>query len=413
MGQGQSAPKPANPNDMQCWTASDRLEAKNPVEHWTKIPQVRPGTILIRVAAAGIHPHDIVRPAHTHGNTYPCILGTDGVGFVHEVGEEVTGWVAGDLVMFRSPARNIYGSWAQFCLCDARFVVRYPDGCGLAFAAVIPTPWWSAQILYEYYAPRSGDSIGTCMIVGADCENGLELYLCDLLKAAPVPWEVFAIVDDRKEAIYVDHGFDCVIPAKAIPRHENNGPLNIAGALAARGRDRPYCDLIVILKSDLAGVRDGNDLATIAKFGVTVVCVDSTATGAGLKQQPTLTQMFTGADLVSPMMLSVSAAVRLFSLDAWAAAMPNIVATIAQRGPPARMIYTESVSMDKARDAVVALAEHRVRTKVAVIVAPPPTQSPTGSPPAEDPAAPDVSPAEFPVPEMHATVDPVEQEAST
>jgi L-iditol 2-dehydrogenase len=61
-------------------------------------PQVRPGTVKVRVRATGICGSDVPRVLHNGAHFYPVVLGHEFSGDVVEAGEKVTGFMPGDTV---------------------------------------------------------------------------------------------------------------------------------------------------------------------------------------------------------------------------------------------------------------------------------------------------------------------------
>ena len=53
-------------------------------------PEVRPGTVLVRVKASGVCGSDIPRVLHNGAHGYPIVLGHEFSGVVEQVGEGVT-----------------------------------------------------------------------------------------------------------------------------------------------------------------------------------------------------------------------------------------------------------------------------------------------------------------------------------
>lgn len=62
------------------------------------IPEVKPGTVKVRVRATGICGSDIPRVLHHGAHFYPVVLGHEFSGDVVEVGENVNGFQVGDTV---------------------------------------------------------------------------------------------------------------------------------------------------------------------------------------------------------------------------------------------------------------------------------------------------------------------------
>lgn len=61
-------------------------------------PEVRPGTVLVRVKASGVCGSDIPRVLHNGAHGYPIVLGHEFSGVVEQVGAGVTRFRAGDRV---------------------------------------------------------------------------------------------------------------------------------------------------------------------------------------------------------------------------------------------------------------------------------------------------------------------------
>lgn len=61
-------------------------------------PEVKPGTVKIRVRASGICGSDVPRVLHNGAHFYPIVLGHEFAGDVVEIGEGVTGFEIGDTV---------------------------------------------------------------------------------------------------------------------------------------------------------------------------------------------------------------------------------------------------------------------------------------------------------------------------
>ena len=71
------------------------VELKN---DWPK-PQVKPGWVLVQVAACGICGTDLHIQEDTHKNWPPVVLGHEYTGRIVEIGPDVTGWKVGDRVV--------------------------------------------------------------------------------------------------------------------------------------------------------------------------------------------------------------------------------------------------------------------------------------------------------------------------
>lgn len=126
---------------------------------WPK-PTVKPGWVLVEVAACGICGTDIHIEEDTHKNWPPVVLGHEYTGRIVEVGADVEGWKVGDRVVCeqhhgacmkcdacrrgaihlcpskRSPGWGIDGAFADFVLLPAWLLHRVPDGVTFRAATV-------------------------------------------------------------------------------------------------------------------------------------------------------------------------------------------------------------------------------------------------------------------------------------
>lgn len=132
------------------------VELKN---DWPK-PTVKPGWVLVEVAACGICGTDIHIEEDTHKNWPPVVLGHEYTGRIVEIGPEVEGWKVGDRVVCeqhhgacmkcdacrrgaihlcpskRSPGWGIDGAFADYVLLPAWLLHRVPDGVTFRAATV-------------------------------------------------------------------------------------------------------------------------------------------------------------------------------------------------------------------------------------------------------------------------------------
>ena len=99
-------------------------------------PELTPGTLRIRVAAAGVNRADLMQ----RQGFYPAppgaspILGLECAGEVVEVAPDVSGWKTGERVM----ALLAGGGYAQEVVAPAGSVMRIPDGMSYSDAAALP-----------------------------------------------------------------------------------------------------------------------------------------------------------------------------------------------------------------------------------------------------------------------------------
>ena len=110
-------------------------------------PEPGPGEVLIRVKACGVNYADgIIRlglyasARQLHG--YPITPGFEVAGIIESVGQEVTGWKAGDEVI----GLTLFNGYASHLKLPAEGVFAKPDRLSFAEAATLPTvfltAWW-------------------------------------------------------------------------------------------------------------------------------------------------------------------------------------------------------------------------------------------------------------------------------
>jgi len=133
-------------------------------------PQLRPGTLLIRVSAAGMNPFDWkmidgILDGHMP-HQFPMIIGVDGAGVVEAVGEGVTRFKPGDKIFgqfIHSPIGE--GSYAEYAIVPEKAAISHaPSSIPLETAAAVPTSGMTAQQLLEHAGLQKGQ---TLLIVGA------------------------------------------------------------------------------------------------------------------------------------------------------------------------------------------------------------------------------------------------------
>ncbi|SEW50549.1 NADP-dependent oxidoreductase [Chitinophaga arvensicola] len=163
-------------------------------------PALRPGTVLIKVAAAGINPFDwkmidgIMDDGKTKHN-FPLIMGVDGAGTVEEVGEGVTRFKVGDKIygqFIHSPIGE--GSYAEYAIVPEKSgITKAPTSLSAVEAAAVPTAGMTAQQLLDKLDLQEGD---TLLINGAT--GGVGSFATQLATAQGI--EVIATVSDSEGA---------------------------------------------------------------------------------------------------------------------------------------------------------------------------------------------------------------------
>jgi NADPH:quinone reductase-like Zn-dependent oxidoreductase len=107
-----------------------------------EIPTLRPGQVLVRIAASGVNPLDTKiqagNAAHAQARL-PAILGIDLAGVVEAVAPGETRFVAGDEVYgMTGGIGGVPGSLAQFAAVDADLLAHKPRSLDMRQAAALP-----------------------------------------------------------------------------------------------------------------------------------------------------------------------------------------------------------------------------------------------------------------------------------
>jgi NADPH2:quinone reductase len=118
------------------------------------VPEPGPGTVLIRVAAAGVNRPDVQQ----RRGLYPPppgaseVLGLDVAGVVERVGPDVAWPLPGEAIC----ALTNGGGYAEFCCVPAPQCMPVPHGLGLVAAAALPEAFftaWNCMIWLGQLAP--------------------------------------------------------------------------------------------------------------------------------------------------------------------------------------------------------------------------------------------------------------------
>jgi NADPH:quinone reductase-like Zn-dependent oxidoreductase len=148
------------------------------------VPTTAPGTVLIKVKAAGLNAIDNTVAAGYMAqmlpHEYPLVLGRDAAGVVEAVGEGVDHVAVGDDVLghiLLTPPIKL-GTLAEYALLPAEAVVRKPAGLDFTAAAALPLAGAAAVASVEAIDPQSGQTV---LVVGAS--GGVGSYAVQLLAA--------------------------------------------------------------------------------------------------------------------------------------------------------------------------------------------------------------------------------------
>lgn len=123
-------------------------------------PELKPGHLLIKVAASSVNPLDTkIRAGAVPANPpFPAVLHGDVAGIVTAVADDVDGFAVGDEVFgFAGGLKQYQGALADLMLADARLVVKKPESLAFAEAAALPVVFitaWKALMQRGQIQPR-------------------------------------------------------------------------------------------------------------------------------------------------------------------------------------------------------------------------------------------------------------------
>lgn len=127
------------------------------------VPELKPGHVLIRVAASSVNPMDykVRRHGPPIAPELPAVLHADVAGTLEAVGEGVSGFSPGDEVYgCAGGVKGQGGALAEFMLADARLIALKPRTLTMAEAAALPlvaiTAW---EGLIEKASVQAGQSV--------------------------------------------------------------------------------------------------------------------------------------------------------------------------------------------------------------------------------------------------------------
>ncbi|MCS3408585.1 NADP-dependent oxidoreductase [Serratia sp. AKBS12] len=154
-----------------------------PQEITLEKPVVKPGQILVKLAAAGLNPFDWrVADGLLNGklpHIFPLVLGVDGAGEVEATASDVTRFRPGDRVVGSFLFGVVgAGSYAQYAAIDQHAALAMvPDAVSLNAAAALPVAAGAALKALEKLALPAGSQV---VIVGAS--GGVGRFAVQLAK---------------------------------------------------------------------------------------------------------------------------------------------------------------------------------------------------------------------------------------
>jgi NADPH:quinone reductase-like Zn-dependent oxidoreductase len=174
-------------------------------------PKPGEGEVLVRVSAASINPVDLKMRSGAAKDRFPVEfpspIGRDVAGVVREVGEGVTGFIAGDRVMALA-----WKTYAELCIVKASDLAKIPENLEMTTAGAIPLVSVTGdQIARDAAKVESGQtvlitgalgSVGRCAVfaakeIGAKVIAGVRNKQLAEAKALPGVIEAIALDDDE------------------------------------------------------------------------------------------------------------------------------------------------------------------------------------------------------------------------
>lgn len=180
-------------------------------------PEAGAGQVLVRVAGAAFNPVDASIRAGYFPEVFPLVLPHvpcyDVAGVIEEVGEDVSGWNVGDLVVAFLPIASP-GAAAEYVAAPAEVLASAPRTGELPDAAALPSVGLTAwQALFEHVGLKADQTV---LINGAGgAVGGFAVQL-----AAEVGAKVTATASARSRDRLQSYGAERIIDYTATPLPE-------------------------------------------------------------------------------------------------------------------------------------------------------------------------------------------------
>jgi NADPH2:quinone reductase len=192
------------------WAAVQTAIGGPEVMEWREVPDppmIR-GGVLIRTTAVGVNFHDIeIRRRGERGLSLPFTPGTDVVGIVEQVSDDVTGIGPGDRVL----ALLQHGGCATKVVSHAHLTVPVPDGVSDELAASVPVAGLTA-----WFLTRDLDLPDRSHVVVHAAAGGVGTWLGALLRDMPLR-TVGLVSSAAKQEVAFESGYDAVVDRSAHP----------------------------------------------------------------------------------------------------------------------------------------------------------------------------------------------------
>jgi NADPH:quinone reductase len=157
-----------------------------------------PGQARVRHTRIAVNFIDIYFRIGLYPTALPSFLGSDAVGVVEAVGEEVTDIAVGDRVGYLIGPQ---GAYSDVRVMPAQFLIRLPDGVSDSTAATLMMKGMTVQYLFRQVFPLKG---GETILYHA-AAGGVGLIACQWARALGVTM-IGTVSTDEKAAIAQDNG---------------------------------------------------------------------------------------------------------------------------------------------------------------------------------------------------------------
>jgi NADPH2:quinone reductase len=133
------------------------------------LPPPGPGQVRLRHTAIGFNFGEIYFRTGLYPATLPSGLGTEAVGIIETVGEGVTGFAAGDRVLYAGALRGVYlqGAYAEATNADTGALLKLPDELNDWAATSIMKGLTVEYLVRRTWAVKPGETILVHAAAGA------------------------------------------------------------------------------------------------------------------------------------------------------------------------------------------------------------------------------------------------------
>lgn len=168
------------------------------------IPEVRPGTVLVRVFAAGLNFADVLQRAGTYVDPapVPAVAGLEGAGEVAALGEGVEGLRVGQRV-----AGLVRGAFAEYARTMPQLLFPLPDKMEYAEAVALPI---QGQTAYHCLRTMARLEAGERVLVHA-AAGGVGILAVQVAKCLGASAVYGTASTAEKQALAAAHGADATI----------------------------------------------------------------------------------------------------------------------------------------------------------------------------------------------------------